>query len=107
MAKVTINEGLEILKQLDARSNELKQLRGQNADRRREMFGEKEVRIDPVYDVRALDQTVNRLAGERRKLSTAIKVMNQKTVVDGYEWSEDVLAAIETAAPNGTKAKRK
>ena len=92
---MTISQGLNWLKTLKARHQELIQLRNQNSSRSERLFGESQtVKTEPVYDVKQLDKLINRLAMEIRKLDEAIKEMNAKTSVDGYNKDEAVLGEI-------------
>ncbi|MGH8474655.1 MAG: hypothetical protein ACRER2_02605 [Methylococcales bacterium] len=99
MAQVTVSEGLEILKLVDSRLQELRALRNENANRERHFIGDgaKEIVRDPVYSVKALDKTISGLAATRRKLSTLIKAQNARTTVDGFDWDDAILGTIETA----------
>lgn len=96
---VTVNEALGLLKTLRQRHEELKALRTGNAERERRFYGatgDKEVVKEPVYSVKSLDRTVNRVALEIRKLDNAIKQHNAVSRLEGYDWNEDVLGVIET-----------
>lgn len=92
---VTISRALSLDKELRARHNELVNLRNDNSRGGFRMVGEKEVSISPVYDVKALDQLVTRIAKEIRILSDKIKETNAKTVIEGYEEKEDILGEIK------------
>ena len=65
MAQITLNEGLAWLKTLKKRHEELITLRDGNAHRERRFYGaaaDKEIVKEPVYDVKALDKSVTRVA---------------------------------------------
>ena len=92
---MTINESLNVLKELKQRRGELETLRNENASRGRRLFGEKEVLTEPVYDIKKLDKMINRVSKEIRVLDTAIKATNAITQVIGYTHDESVLGEIE------------
>lgn len=97
MAAITINEGLAWLKTLKTRHEELIALRDDNARRERRFLGsmaDKEVVREPVYDVRALDRAVTRVAREIRLLEQALKVTNAKTLVEGYDQDDEALGEV-------------
>ena len=48
----------------------------------------------PTYDVKGLDRLVASVAKEVRLLETAIKRANTRTVIDGYDWSDDKLGEL-------------
>lgn len=94
---LTINEALIHLKTLRARHAELVGLRNQNSyveTRHYGLGGDKEVKRDPIYDVKALDRNVNGVAQEIRKIEMAIKQANAVTPI-GVPLNDAVLAAIE------------
>jgi hypothetical protein len=96
---ITVSEGIGLLKTLNQRHAELKALRDENAHKERRFFGvggDKEIERTPVYDVKKLDKTVNRLALDLRKLDNAIKQSNATTVLANYDWDEAVLGVVET-----------
>lgn len=96
---VTVSEALGILKSLNARHAELKALRDENANSERRFYGvggDKQIEKTPVYNVKKLDQTVNRIAMEIRKLDAAVKLHNATQTVEGYDWDDAVLGVIET-----------
>jgi len=98
MAQITVSEALGLMKTLRARYDELKALRSDNAHKERHFYGtagDKAIDKDPVYDVKALDKTVNRIAMEIRKLDTAIKAHNALSKLENYEWDEELLGIIE------------
>lgn len=97
---ITINEAIEWLKTLEARSNELRALRAENSSksiRRYGVGGDKDVTTLPVYSVKKLDVLVNSVAMEIRKLKAAMKATNAVTKVIGYEMNEEALGTIEGA----------
>ena len=99
MAQVTVSEALGLMKTLQQRHGELKSLRDENAHRERRfmgMGGDKVIEKNPVYDVKKLDRTVNRLALEIRRLDTALKAHNAVATLANYDWNDEVLGAIET-----------
>jgi hypothetical protein len=72
-------------------------LRDGNAHRERRFYGaaaDKELVKEPVYDVRALDRAVTRVAREIRLLEQAMKATNAKTVVDGYDQDDAALGEL-------------
>lgn len=96
MAKVTISEGIGILKTLRERHGELVGLRNENSNKQTRYFGanaEKDKVTEPVYDVKALDRLISSVAGEIRKLDTAIKAANAVTMV-GYEWDDSKMGEV-------------
>ena len=97
MAQITINEGLAWLKTLKKRHEELLALRNDNAHRERRFYGasaDKEIVKEPVYDVKALDKVVTRVARDMRLLEQALKTTNAKTMVDGYDQDDAVLGEL-------------
>ena len=97
MAQITINEGLAWLKTLKKRHEELLALRNDNAHRERRFYGasaDRELVKEPVYDVKALDKLVTRIAREIRLLDQALKATNARTVVERYEQDDSVLGEL-------------
>ena len=97
MAQITLNEGLAWLKTLKKRHEELIALRDGNAHRERRFLGasaDKEIVREPVYDVRALDKAVTRVAREIRLLDQALKATNARTIVEGYDQDDAVLGEL-------------
>ena len=97
MAQITINEGLAWLKTLKKRHEELLALRNDNAHRERRFYGasaDREIVKEPVYDVKALDTLVTRIAREIRLLDQALKTTNARTVVERYEQDDTVLGEL-------------
>ena len=97
MAQITINAGLAWLKTLKKRHEELLALRNDNAHRERRFYGasaDKEIVKEPVYDVRALDKVVTRVARDMRLLEQALKTTNAKTMVEGYDQDDTVLGEL-------------
>jgi hypothetical protein len=97
MAQITLNEGLAWLKTLKKRHEELIALRDGNAHRERRFFGasaDKEIVREPVYDVKALDKAVTRVAREIRLLDQALKATNARTIVEGYDQDDAVLGEL-------------
>ena len=97
MAQITINEGLAWLKTLKKRHEELLALRNDNAHRERRFYGasaDKEIVKEPVYDVKALDKSVTRVAREIRLLEQALKATNAKTVVEAYDQDDAALGEL-------------
>jgi hypothetical protein len=100
LAQITLNEGLAWLKTLKKRHEELIALRDGNAHRERRFFGasaDKEIVKEPVYDVKALDRAVTRVAGEIRLLDQALKATNAKTIVEGYEQDDGSTGRVDVA----------
>jgi hypothetical protein len=99
MSIITVSEGLGLLKTLNQRYGELKALRDENANSERRFYGvggDKTTEKTPVYNVKALDMTLNRLAMEIRKIDNAIKKHNAVTQLAGYDWDDALLGVIET-----------
>jgi hypothetical protein len=97
MAQITLNEGLAWLKTLKKRHEELIALRDGNAHRERRFYGataDKEIVKEPVYDVKALDKSVTRVAREIRLLEQALKATNAKTVVEDYDQNDAALGEL-------------
>ena len=97
MAQITINEGLAWLKTLKKRHEELIALRNDNAHRERRFYGtagDKELVKEPVYDVKVLDKLATRVAREIRLLDQALKAVNARTVIEGYEQDDAVLGEL-------------
>jgi hypothetical protein len=97
MAQITLNEALAWLKTLKKRHEELIALRNENSHRERRFYGaaaDKELVREPVYDVRALDKAVTRVAREIRLLEQAMKATNARTVIEAYEQDDAVLGEL-------------
>lgn len=97
MATITINEGLAWLKTLKKRHEELIELRNDNSRRERRFLGasaDREILREPVYDVKALDKSVTRVAREIRLLEQALKTTNARTVIEGYEQDDAALGEL-------------
>ncbi len=97
MAQITLNEGLAWLKTLKKRHEELIELRNENGHRERRFYGsmaDKELVREPVYDVKALDKAVTRVAREIRLLDQAMKATNARTVIQDYEQDDTVLGEL-------------
>jgi len=100
MAKMTINEGLTWAKTLAERHAELQGLRNENSAARttyRGLKGDTPEKVEPTYDVVALDKLISNIALERRKLDMAIKATNAVAAIKGYEPNEDVLGELVPA----------
>ena len=103
--KISISQGMSWRKILMERHQELVGLRNSNGNRERRLYGaniDKEVIVDPLYDVVALDSMVTRIAREISKLDEAIKTMNQNTIIDGYDRDDAVLGELQAAKPKDT-----
>lgn len=96
MAQITLNEGLAWLKTLKKRHEELISLRNDNGHRERRFYGatDRELVKEPVYDVKALDKAVTRVARDIRLLEQAMKATNAKTVIEGYDQDDAVLGEL-------------
>jgi hypothetical protein len=96
--QITLSEALGWLKTLRERHTELLNLRNENSFRERIYRGanaDKTTEKIPVYDVKALDKTIGRVAREIRLLDMAIKRTNAATVVVGYDQDDAVLGELE------------
>lgn len=83
---MTINEGLELLKQLEQRIGELRSLRNENGSRETVRSAGEIIRVtEPMYDVKKLDKTLQNLYKQFRLLKGAIKKTNAEAKVVGYE----------------------
>lgn len=94
---ITINEALTWLKTLRERHVELVALRNENSATKRRFIGahaDKEIVTEPVYDVKALDKMITKVAREVSGLEQAIKVTNATTKVIGYAKDEAVLGEL-------------
>ena len=98
MAQVTINEAMEILKQLTSRHQDLIGLRNANSSEQTRYYGanaDKPMQINKIlYDAKALDKQINAIAKEVRILKLAIKATNQSTKVKGYDFSEEIFGEL-------------
>jgi hypothetical protein len=97
MSQVTINEAMEIKKQLVARQQELVSLRNENSVDKRQYFGanaDKHTETIAKYDVKQLDKIINKISKEIRVLGLAIKSTNQSTKVRGYDFDETIFGEI-------------
>jgi hypothetical protein len=94
--KVTINEAMEVQKQVNSRIAELTSLRNTNSASRSTGYGANQDRIErvePKYSAVGLDKLINNLHKMSRTLSLAVKSTNQVTEVVGFDYDEDVLYA--------------
>ena len=84
---MTLNEGLNWIKDLRRRVNELEKLRNENTGRERRLWGNegKEIVTEPTYDIKVIDKLINRINKEIRLVDTAIKATNAKVAIEGYE----------------------
>ena len=83
---MTINEALEVLKQLEQRIGELRSLRNENAYRETFRSSGEVIKVnEPMYDVKKLDKTLQNLYKQMRLLKGAIKKTNAEAKVVGYE----------------------
>jgi hypothetical protein len=106
MAQITLNEGLAWLKTLKKRHEELITLRDGNTHRERRFYGasaDKEIVNEPVYDVKALDRSVTRVAREIRLLEQALKATNAKTVVEAYDQDDAALGELTQRERSSTR----
>lgn len=97
MADVTVSEGIGLLKVLRERHQELVGLRNQNSYKESRYLGadaNKVIEKNPVYDVKALDKTINQVALAVRQLDTAIKASNAITKLS-FTWDDSLLGKIE------------
>ena len=97
MAKITISEGIGLLKTLKERHDELVGLRNENSYREKRYLGanaDKTTERTPVYNVKKLDKLINQVAMELRKLDAAIKAANASMKLE-YEWDEAKLGTVE------------
>lgn len=95
--QITINEGMVWLKTLQQRHAELVRLRDMNSadvTRHYGMGGDKSETRTPVYDVKALDKMITRVAREIRVLDQQIKATNGVTQIVGYTQDDDVLGEL-------------
>ena len=94
---ISISEGIQNLKLLRERHVELVALRNQNAVRETRFYGanaDKNKEIEPVYDVKKLDQLVTKISAEIRKLDASIKRANANSFCD-YNWDDSVFGQVE------------
>ena len=97
---MTINEALSWMRTLKERHAELVSLRNENSANvtsRYGIGGDKEHTRTPLYNVKALDQMVTRVAREIRRLDMQIKATNAVTHVLGYESYDEVLGDLADA----------
>jgi hypothetical protein len=97
---ITVSEGLGLLKTLKERHKELTGMRDENSNKERRFYGaaaDKMTERLPVYNVKLLDKSVNRLAMEIRRLDAAVKKHNALAVLEGYDWNDEILGVIELA----------
>lgn len=98
--QITINEGLSWLKTLKTRMSELIKLRDGSAKKttRKEnpydQNGNAVLVDEPMYDAKALDRTIAKLAKEVRICESAIKRMNGKTALEGYDQNDEILGEL-------------
>jgi hypothetical protein len=97
MEEITLSQGLAWMKTLRGRHSELVELRNRNSAERIRRWGEtkEDVVEKPVYDVKKLDRTINKVSLEIRKLDDAIKVTNAATFINSYKRDDEVLGELE------------
>ena len=98
MAELTISEALGVKKLLSNRYSELVSLRNENSKETRRYRGadaEKFTDEKPVYDVKELDKMITTIAREQRLLDQALKQVNAKTKLKGYNWDDAVLGELK------------
>lgn len=101
MAKITISEGINWKKTLEARYIELVALRNENSREEKHWHGadaNKLVEKKPLYDVIELDKTITGLAREIRQLDQAMKTTNASTKIKEYEQNDDILGELKPKA---------
>jgi hypothetical protein len=97
-SQITINEALVWMKTLRERHAELVNLRDQNSHvttRRFGLGGDKDITIEPTYNVKTLDKMITRVAREIRMLEQQIKATNAVTPVLNYTQDEAVLGDLD------------
>lgn len=77
---MTINEALQLLKQLRRRVKDLSELRAK-VSVEETWFGSKEKEIKPLYDVRALDRKIAELQAIEYEIEALIKEKNATTSI--------------------------
>ncbi len=92
---MTISQALSWVKTLRERHQELVQLRNQNSSQRTHLFGDKEVKVEVLYDAKKLDKRIGLIARDIRKCEDAIKQTNATVQVVGYEKDENILGELE------------
>lgn len=93
---MNLSQAMGWQKTLQARHNELIQLRNENSNRTTRLWGEKQEKVtEPVYDVKHLDKLITQVAVEIRKLDEAVKTTNAVTEVLGYSKNESVLGEVK------------
>jgi hypothetical protein len=94
--KINISQAINWKKTLEARRNELVNLRDQNSASTTRFLGvsAKEVKNDVLYDVKALDKLITKLSTEIRKVDDAIKHANMTYMLPDYEQDDVVLGEV-------------
>ena len=91
---ITVSQALTWMKILKDRKKELIDLRNNNANENRRMFGTREDIQTPVYDVKKVDVAVRKITMEISKLDMIIKDVNARTKID-YIPDESILGEVE------------
>ena len=95
---MTISEGLTWQKTLQARYGELVSLRNENSANKtifRGIKADSTDKIEPLYDVIALDKLITNVSREQRNLNNAIKATNATVQIQGYTMNEAVLGELK------------
>jgi hypothetical protein len=83
--KLTINQMLELINEVNRRTADLKSIRGQVTTKETRFYGENQqnhTTTEPQYDVKAVDAKVTQLETFLFKAKSAIKQVNATTTVD-------------------------
>lgn len=80
--RMTVNEGIAILKSLKIRHNELVALRDNNAFDKRYLKEKGDFVEKPTYDVKAIDRLIVKIAKAIRELDATIKKSNAITEIN-------------------------
>ena len=97
MAQITINEGLAWPENAEEAARGAACASKRYVHRERRFYGasaDREIVKEPVYDVKALDRLVGRVAREIRLLDQALKATNAKTIVEAYDQDDAVLGEL-------------
>ena len=96
----TISEGINWLKTLQQRHQELVRLRDANSTSTTRRWGSTPTDTEvtkPQYDAKKLDRRITLLAREIRLCNDAIKRVNAATQLDRYDIRDEVLGELEDA----------
>lgn len=93
--KMTVNESMVLIKTVKGRLAELSSLRSNSASRETRTMSGEERKIEPLYDVKALDTRCTELRNFLLTVESKIKQSNAVTTIEVDADTKELLAPIE------------